>query len=41
MSLINTLLVQNNLEFSQRGLAKLIEIFLINVNLIKVIDSNL
>ena len=41
MSLINTLLVQNNLEFSKRGLAQLIEIFLINVNLFKVINSNL
>ena len=29
------------LDFSQRVLAKLIEIFLINVNLIKVINSNL
>ena len=41
MRLINTLLVRNTFKFSQRGLAQLIEIFLINVNLFKLINSNL
>jgi len=41
MRLINTLLVRNNLNFYQRGLAQLIEIFLINVNLFKVNNINL
>jgi len=33
--------IEKILNFSQRGLAQLIEIFLINVNLFKVINSNL
>jgi len=41
MLLINTLLVRNIFNFSQRGLAQLTEIFLINVNLFKLINSNL
>ena len=40
MCLIDTLLVRNTFKFSQRGLAQLIEIFLINVNLFKAINSN-
>ena len=41
MRLLNTLLVQNTFNFSQRGLAQLIEILLINVNLFNIINSNL
>jgi len=40
MRLINTFLVQILLKFSKRVLAQLIEIFLINVNLFNVINSN-
>ena len=41
MRLLNTLLVRNTFKFFQRGLGELIEIFLINMNLFKVINSNL
>jgi len=40
MHLMNTYYSEKLLKFSQRGLAQVIEIFLINVNLFKVINNN-